>query len=630
MRFPLFVSAAISSLLLTVQAFPQSVIVPAVIPRDSSYSTAGGLMISVVSENKTPLDRQAVVKAYAKETDKVVWQTTGRSAEAVLGDLTPGIYDIEVSAVGFLTTNLEVRISEPNTLYQIHVPLTRDPSAIELTDSEQPMPEKARKEMSHGVAALKSGKLNQAEKHLEAADQLAPDNSDIKFLLGYLFYRQNDLKKSESYLTKACSLDPHHVQALTLLGRLQFQNKDYPAAHKSLEAAVNAGPHYWMAHNLLAEVALKEQNFDQAREQAQLAMNTGGTPANSALITLGQALEGLGRNHEALQAYKQFVVDSPSSPLAAQVRTMFDDLQQRMANPSTKSAAPKASSGPDVLLAASEPAIFSKSWGPPGIDDVKPSVAEGVTCPIEKVLNGAGERMQQLVDDLGRFNATEELLHEDLDELDHPITRTELKFNYVAFISEPQPGIFNVGEYRDRSGAEEFPDQIATRGLPALALIFHPDQRDNFQMTCEGLGDWRGKATWLVRFQQREDHPHHTLNYKIAGRVYAVSLKGRAWISADTFHIVHLESDLVAPMPEIQLLSEHLSVDYAPVQFQKKSIELWLPKDAELYFDFRHHHYLRRHSFDHFMLFSVDSSEKRNEPTASKEPVPSDKSLQNR
>jgi hypothetical protein len=44
-----------------------------------------------------------------------------------------------------------------------------------------------------------------------------------------------------------------------------------------------------------------------------------------------------------------------------------------------------------------------------------------------------------------------------------------------------------------------------------------------------------------------------------------------------------------------------------------------LPKNAEIYFDFRRHHYLRRHSFDHFMLFSVDSEEKRSEPRASKE-----------
>jgi len=69
-------------------------------------------------------------------------------------------------------------------------------------------------------------------------------------------------------------------------------------------------------------------------------------------------------------------------------------------------------------------------------------------------------------------------------------------------------------------------------------------------------------------------------------------------------------------MPEIQLLSEHQVVEYGPILFPKKNTSLWLPKSAELYFDFRKHRYYRRHSFDHYMLFSADADEKRKEPVA--------------
>jgi hypothetical protein len=65
----------------------------------------------------------------------------------------------------------------------------------------------------------------------------------------------------------------------------------------------------------------------------------------------------------------------------------------------------------------------------------------------------------------------------------------------------------------------------------------------------------------------------------------------------------------------------HQIVEYGPVLFQKKNEELWLPKSAEIYFDFRKHRYHRRHSFDHYMLYSVDSEEKRKEPVA-KPPKP--------
>ena len=63
-------------------------------------------------------------------------------------------------------------------------------------------------------------------------------------------------------------------------------------------------------------------------------------------------------------------------------------------------------------------------------------------------------------------------------------------------------------------------------------------------------------------------------------------------------------------MPNIQLLTEHQIVEYGPVRAPKKNAELWLPKSADLYFDFRKHRYHRRHSFDHFMLFLTDSQEK--------------------
>jgi hypothetical protein len=69
-------------------------------------------------------------------------------------------------------------------------------------------------------------------------------------------------------------------------------------------------------------------------------------------------------------------------------------------------------------------------------------------------------------------------------------------------------------------------------------------------------------------------------------------------------------------MKPIQLLSEHQIVEYGPVPFQKKNTELWLPKTAEIYFDFRRHRYYRRHSFDHYMLFAIDADEKRKEPQA--------------
>ena len=184
-------------------------------------------------------------------------------------------------------------------------------------------------------------------------------------------------------------------------------------------------------------------------------------------------------------------------------------------------------------------------------------------------------------------------------------------------ILEPEPGYLRVDEFRaDKISLEGYPDQIASTGFAALALVFHPHMRDSFEMKCEGLGDWRGQATWLVHFRQREDRPNHMHGYKVGNQFHLVPLKGRAWISADKFQIVRIEAELVNPMPGIQLLSEHQVVEYGPVPFPKKNTTLFLPKSAEIYFDFRKHRFFRRHSFDHYMLYSVDTEEKPKAPSA--------------
>ncbi len=239
-------------------------------PSDASLTSQGGLVVDVVGENRHPLDRQAVVKAYNKETQNVVYATTGRDAEAGLGALSAGTYQIEVSAVGYLTSNLEVKIPDAHVVYKVHVDLNKDPSAIDLNVSTRDeMPVKVRKQMSQGVAALKSGKLKQAQKHLGAADAAFPYNSEIKFLLGYLFFQEKDFKQAETYLADASKLDSHNVQAITLLGRTQLQQQEYEPAKKTLEQAIAVDPEYWMAHNLLAETYLKLREYEKAREQAQ-------------------------------------------------------------------------------------------------------------------------------------------------------------------------------------------------------------------------------------------------------------------------------------------------------------------------------------------------------------------------
>jgi len=607
--------------------------------RDSAsfYNTAPGtgIVVATVSAEKknAHLDRQALLQLINRSTQTAIWQTTNDIVQGAFQDevsqgvfinVTYGEYEIEVSAVGYLSERRQLQVNSWNPV-QLMFTLKRDSEAINLDVPDVGLSAKARKVVKRGVSALKSNNLKEAEKQLGAAYQSDASSSDVNFLLGYLYYEKSDYGRAADYLRAATNINPRNAQALTLLGRAGLQEKDYPVARSALERAVLEDGNNWQPHNLLADTYLHQGNYDRARDEAQVAIEKGKALAGPAELVLGEALVNLGNNKEGVEALNRFLEESPRHPMAGQVRGLIAEIEERAASPGAAASAdagPSKLVGVDPLQALGAPVFSLTSWQPPGIDDVKLNVAAGMACPTEKVIDESGKRVQELVEDVMRFAAVEDLFHQRLDAYGLPIRTETRKFNYVASISEQRPGFLSVDEYRaDKLNLTGYPDEISSTGFAALALVFHPHMRDNFEMKCEGLGDWRGQAAWLVRFEQRDDRPSRIHSYKFGTQVHPVKLKGRAWITADKFQIMRIESELVSPMPEIQLVSEHQVVEYGPIPFAKKNTTLWLPKSAEIYFELRHHRYYRRHSFDHYMLFAVDSDEKRKEPKS----IPADK-----
>jgi Flp pilus assembly protein TadD len=565
------------------------------------------LVVTVVNENKVPLDRQATVKLHDIKRDTQTWDTTAKDSEMLFCNIDFGDYEIDASAVGYLPEHKPLHLTGTVEEREVQLVMHKDPTAVELSAPDDAIPAGARKEAKRAVAALRSAHLKEAQKELAKAYKLAPSNPQINFLYGYLYMQLKDSDKAETYLGQAATLDPRKVQAVTLLGRVQLERKEYEVAQKTLEQAVKADSGYWMAHYLLGDAYLKQKDYEKAREQAQLAIEDGkSSGGNVAQLVLGQALANLGRDQEGIKALKIFVDSNVSNTAIPQVKALITQLENRDSGlSSTQNTEPDT----DLALAASAPTLPESAWGPPGVDEVKPPVALGAACPFQQVLEGSGERVKQFVDNIAKFSAIEDMVHEQLDKTGNPITKETRKFTYVASITEPQPGFLQTDEYRNlRYGTTDLPDHIVTSGTMTLALIFHPDMRDNFEMSCEGLGDWHGQSAWLVHFRQRDDKPNRFAEYYVGAEHYPMNMKGRAWITTDNLQIVHIDAELVNPLPRMAV--QHQIAEYGPVHFQKKDLDLWLPQNVDTFMELNRHYYYRRHTYDHYMLFAVDSMEK--------------------
>jgi hypothetical protein len=236
--------------------------------------------------------------------------------------------------------------------------------------------------------------------------------------------------------------------------------------------------------------------------------------------------------------------------------------------------------------------------------------AEGTekkTCAVENVIPGTSKQVRGFVENVNRISATEVVEHERMNKSGVVIEQKHHKFNYVAEIQETRPGILNMDGYRDGSpGQSGFPGELSTVGITSLVLIFHPYHVKEYEMTCEGSENWQGRATWKVRFEQRMDQPARMSALRVGDAVYPILLKGMAWIDEQNYQIVHLETDILKPVPQVRLTTEHQVLDYGPVQFEQKKLKLWLPLDAEIYLDVNGKRFHHRHTYSDYRVFSVE------------------------
>jgi hypothetical protein len=307
-------------------------------------------------------------------------------------------------------------------------------------------------------------------------------------------------------------------------------------------------------------------------------------------------------------------------------------LLERLKNPTTTThttvTTTTTTTITEVPNVADEVVAMPSNWLPPDVDEKIPAVEPGAACSLNDVVQKAGQQIEKFTHDVDRFTATESLTHESINRYGIASSPEKRQFDYLVSIQEVRQGYLGVTEYRNGGGAQDqFPDGLVTNGLPALVLVFHPYYAPNYEMTCEGLARTNAGLAWQVHFRQIPGKPNELKSYQFGmhGPSYGVALKGRAWISADNYQIVRMETDIVKPMPEIKLLAEHTTIEYGPVAFQKDNVSLWLPQSAEVYFAWRGRQVHRRHSFSNYMLFAVDDKEriaapKNVEPAASAEP----------
>jgi tetratricopeptide (TPR) repeat protein len=568
--------------------------------------------VSVEVDVKAPDDavpHGPVYVSLMKPDGQVVMTTRADNGKARFNRVPKSELTAEVVAAGYETAKKAFEVgdrSEIKVAIDLRPMVDREAAAADRGIAA--LNSKAQKDVRKALEALRENKINDARTALEAAQRSTPGNSEIEYLYGLCESRANNEASARSHWTRALDASPNHLSALLALGQDSLHQHKPAEAMQYLSRAETVEPSSWRVHLLLAQAYYDQRNFPEAVDQAERTLELGHDRAVSVQPLLAHALFQTGEKDRGIQVLRDYVQSHPSDPNAAKL------LASLTAPPAANSA--NAVGSGDVTNAATAVPVPS-NWLPPDVDEKTPPVEAGASCSLEEVVQKAEDRLLTFVHDVDRFTATETVVHESINKYGIASQPEKRKFDYVVSIQDLKPGYLGVTEFRNGGGAQtEFPDGIVTSGLPALVLIFHPYYAPNYEMSCEGLARTTQGLAWQVHFRQKPGKPNAIKTYQLGidGPSYSVALKGRAWISADTYQILRMETDIVAPIPEIKLLAEHTAVEYGPVRFQKAGVNLWVPESAEVYFAWRGHQVHRRHSFSNYLLFGIDENQRISAP----------------
>jgi tetratricopeptide (TPR) repeat protein len=527
-----------------------------------------------------------------------------------------GDCNVEVSAAGYrpAVEHTEVLQSVTNRIQYVYVylhPESEPPSGARPAI----VPEKALKEIDKGMTAMQNKRDAEALKHLTKAEQLAPANAEVAYLLGVLALNGKDLAAAGQHFQAAVNSAPANDRALLELGYVQVQTSQWNAAVSTLEKALQINMASSRGHLLLANAYAQLHNYPKAQEQAQRAEEFGSENAAPARTLLAEILDAEGNREGAKQEFEAVLRDFPNAASATIAKQGLQNLSNsngQMAPSSSLASTASPMAGSEAALLPAMSAASVTAWAPPSVATFVPTVASDVVCSADDVVQRTGINTNRQLENLEKFMATEHIQHEEVNHRGEVTQIRDKNFSYMVFVEHSKDGLVFLDEKRDGgTGTDTFPTSLATVGLVSLGVdVFHPGFAKALNFKCEGLGQWRGKAAWILYFEQKPDTKSFLRLWQTKTKTVEIPLKGRVWVAASSYNVLHVESDLREPMKDLELMRDHLAIDYGPVNFQSGKTELWLPWYADMYLELHGKRYHHNHTLSNFSLFAVDTTDK--------------------
>lgn len=241
--------------------------------------------------------------------------------EAVLDDVQPGRGDNLVTVV-------------------LHRKLTReDAQQVQnptVSKDSLQIPKNAQSQLGKGDAALKKGKLQQAEEHYIRAIALYPQFEEAENSLGVVLMQEGKKIEGKSAFKRALAINHDYAPAEVNLAKIAFDEKRFDDAYLLVRRALKTEPLNPGALFVAVESSFFKGEYAEVVSYTRTLHSLPHGQYALAHFLAGKSFEAQHQPQAAIAEYKIFLEEDPSDPNAKRARELVTLLQATAATaPST-------------------------------------------------------------------------------------------------------------------------------------------------------------------------------------------------------------------------------------------------------------------------------------------------------
>jgi len=147
--------------------------------------------------------------------------------------------------------------------------------------------------------------------------------------------------------------------------------------------------------------------------------------------------------------------------------------------------------------------------------------------------------------------------------------------------------------------------RLITTNFTGSWAYFNPSNQEESRFRYLGEESIRKKLCYVVGFAQKPDVARNFTTFEVGNHSAVILVQGLAWIDERSFHILKIETWLLAPRTDIGLESENTTVNYFPVLPAGLENVLWLPKEVTVLVHYRNVFIRNTHRYSRFKLFQT-------------------------